>query len=117
MKVTRCLSKWGSRGQTDTEEACRVAVCRGAAAGKQGQDTETLPPYPLSYTKFVPGIYVAQFPMKLFPGSWLKLAMQEEAFKVRTDPKPLQRRLLTQKHHSQNTVVTRPLRRQCSYTS
>lgn len=88
MKVTRCLAKWGPRGQTDTEEACRVAARREAAVMGQGQDTEMLPPYPLSYTKFVPGIYVAQFPMKLFPGSWLKLAMQEEAFKVRTNPKP-----------------------------
>lgn len=76
---------WGPRGQTDTEEVCRVAARRGAAAGEQGQDTETLPPYPLSYTKFVQGIYVAQFPMKLFPGSWLKLAMQEETFEVRAD--------------------------------
>lgn len=99
---------WGPHGQTDTEEG---------PPGGQGQDTETWPPYSLFYTKFVPGLYVAQFPMKLFPGSWLKLAMQEEAFKVRTDPKPFQRRLLTQKCHSQNTVVTRPLRRQCSYTS
>ena len=86
---------WGPRGQTDTEEACRVAARGGAAAGEQGQDTETLPPCPLSYTKFVPGIYVAQFPMKLFPGFWLKLAMQKEAFEVRADPKPFQRRLLT----------------------
>lgn len=86
---------WGPRGQTDTEEACRVAACRGAAAGEQGQDTETLPLYPLSYTKLAPGIYVVQFPMKLFPGSWLKLTMQKEAFEVWADPKPFQRRLLT----------------------
>lgn len=72
---------WGLRGQTDTEEACRVAACRGAAAGEQGQDTETLPPYSLSYTKFVPDIYVVQF-----PGFWLKLAMQEEASEVQADP-------------------------------